>query len=1242
MKKTNQTPSCCNTRRNRRVKPSANWLTISRFILGGLAFVAGLLLAMPASAQPTTNMNIKPYQIRVEVQPGFIGTVLLYTNTLRIPTNCAAYATNYIDPVNGPYTNWVITPISVAISGAPSGCTASLLASDLVTPVGAITPNLNTNNTASNTNLIVRLVFDGTQASGVTTLTITATGAGLANAFFLMPLEVAKIWNGSATTAGNWTDSGQWTGGVPGPTDNVIFEEAGLQMTNYPFATNSIIDDNFIIASLRFAETNGVNSTSVTLVNTNWHNLFIKDGKTLAIKGNDGFSMLRDITMQNIRMTVSIAGTNGTLIQTNENSNFSMLADGQAVSILDMSALGNLHLDVNRVAIGDIEAYPNYTNLFANGYNQNSGTMGAAMPMRVLPNWNMALTNYVRAVYVDPYNYNNAFSRSYALEIGRNNYGGGSSAADHVVNMGLTNAFYLDSICVAGYASLGGVLQFQRTNSYALFRNTNGGRMSIFATADAAGSTYPPSVNGDNTKCASPGVDFSRGTVDILVDRLYLSMDRGNVTSAGKGVSQTAFIFSSGIIDANTAIFGYESQTTQTNPSSCYATVTVSNTAVLKVNGTLTLGYTAAAASDVSVPGNGYGQLSIGPGGTVLASNINIGGLTKASGGLSGGKGNNITLTSGATLIVSNTMGDANAGGAVGTLSFGGNCTNKLFIDGTRTDPYVFATNITASGVGNMIFIGEIKNISSYPATVHLIACRGSTPSFNLRMPPGFIGSGALVAATTFPPGFNAGLDLQISTSAPKNLVWRGSNGTWDNTTKNWLDQNTGVLTNFINGDNVAFDDNSGSTISLDSTSSPLLPTAINMTNNTLNFVFNGSGSIEGSATFVKQGTHSLEIDASVKVPVTLNQGSLTGTGTINGANTASGTTMSYGGNINGSSTYAGTATFLNSSIISGQLTVQNGGIVTNDSPSVNLNGSLSLQSGAFLYNTANGLLDNFPTGTIATNATLINAGFLGDSAAYANSLTVNGTLKDMGGDGTGTAPSYLTVSTMTIASGGTFVLGGDGIGSTWVYKENFGTFQGSVLLQAGSTSIFKVNAGTLTNTMLRSYTNSFGASSSRQAQNGCTLVISNVNNSTPLAADQYFRLFENPNGGNYGNTGSSTNAYPLIVPATPGPGLAWDLRYLWATDGSGNNGIIGVVNASSAAPHMTNSFTLLNVTNIVIQISWPSADFGWRLVSQNNPLTIGLSNNWTGIDGSWTNTTVTITNTIQTNSAVFYKLVFP
>ena len=118
-------------------------------------------------------------------------------------------------------------------------------------------------------------------------------------------------------------------------------------------------------------------------------------------------------------MNVTIWGTNVTFIVTNENANFSMLVDGQVASVLDMTELGNLKLDVNRVVIGDILAYPNYMNLLTNGYTQNNTTPGSAMPMRVLPTWKMALTNYVRAVYVDPNNYTNAFSRNYALEIGR-------------------------------------------------------------------------------------------------------------------------------------------------------------------------------------------------------------------------------------------------------------------------------------------------------------------------------------------------------------------------------------------------------------------------------------------------------------------------------------------------------------------------------------------------------------------------------------------------------------------------------------------------------------------------------------------------------------------------------------------------------------------------------------------------------------------------------------------------------
>src|SRR4029077_14898899 len=125
--------------------------------------------------------TIKPWQIRLEVTNAFIGTV---TNVvpLRIPTNGALYLTNYDgfeNPDTAAYTNWVIAPVNVSVSGAPSGDTATLVDSGLVNPIGPIVLNLATNNTASNTNLIVKQVFDGTQPSGVYTLTITASGGGL-------------------------------------------------------------------------------------------------------------------------------------------------------------------------------------------------------------------------------------------------------------------------------------------------------------------------------------------------------------------------------------------------------------------------------------------------------------------------------------------------------------------------------------------------------------------------------------------------------------------------------------------------------------------------------------------------------------------------------------------------------------------------------------------------------------------------------------------------------------------------------------------------------------------------------------------------------------------------------------------------------------------------------------------------------------------------------------------------------
>ena len=235
-----------------------------------------------------------------------------------------------------------------------------------------------------------------------------------------------------------------------------------------------------------------------------------------------------------------------------------------------------------------------------------------------------------------------------------------------------------------------------------------------------------------------------------------------------------------------------------------------------------------------------------------------------------------------------------------------------------------------------------------------------------------------------------------------------------------------------------------------------------------------------------------------------------------------------------------------------------------------------------------------------------------------------------------------MTLQSVSVGSGGTFIPGGDGIGTTTINNDGSTTFDGAALLAQGSTNIFKVDAGSPANTMLTAAHLSFGASASQQTQNGCTLVISNIS-VTPFSAGQSFQLFNNvyiPGTAPY-STGSSTNTYPVISPATPGPGLAWDLTHLWRPNLSGNSGRIGVISASGG-PVLANSFAIVGGSNIVAQFSWDASYLGYRLQSLVTPLTVGLTDtNCGGVAGSWTNTTMTITNVLGTN-CVFYRLTFP
>ena len=66
---------------------------------------------------------------------------------------------------------------------------------------------------------------------------------------------------------------------------------------------------------------------------------------------------------------------------------------------------------------------------------------------------------------------------------------------------------------------------------------------------------------------------------------------------------------------------------------------------------------------------------------------------------------------------------------------------------------------------------------------------------------------------------------------------------------------------------------------------------------------------------------------------------------------------------------------------------------------------------------------------------------------------------------------------------------------------------------------------------------------------------------------------------------------------------------------------------------------TPISGTNLLLQ--WPGDHTGWRVQTQTNPVTVGLSTNWATLAGS------SLTNQImvpvdKTNGSVFFRMVYP
>ena len=1085
---------------------------------------------------------------------------------------------------------------------------------------------------------------------GIYPLDVNASGTVTSDLY--LTLQSGRMWTGATNVSTIWSSPASWIGGVPpGAANDVLFAQVGAQtnaIINGVLSPNSVVDQNFTIASLRFSQTNS---------GANYHTININPNVTLALTGTNGLSMSQDYTALGSGMNAIFAGSSGTLLVSNADANITMLEDDQTSHTLDLSRLGTFVATVNRVAPGDYTLYPNLTNEIGEGYS--AGTAPFIIPNKFTPKFYLARTNFITALYADPYNYSNALARSYALEMVNNPLSASSSSAAPTLYLGVTNVFNLDSVCFSGFGGttlavsfnpslfvntniVGATTNYTTNTMTAIFRNTNGvSRMSTFCVGDLAGSI----TNGQGNTKGNVNFGSYNGYLDMLVDRFYMSRDRTNLVNGSGDDAQTTFSVGAGIIDANTVVIGDQENGNQPFQNFVYGTMTVSNKAVLKVNRSLQLGYETASNSDTSLPGVSYGILSVGPGGTVIASAIGVGGITKNSGkvgnmGASSGSAqlNTITLTNGATLIVSNTIADSSAfgqssstagvtPGMLGALNMY-NSELVLNVDGNNPGAYVFTSTLNNAGsTSNYLVIASIKNLtvpSVGSTNIPLLWIQNAAPNAavftKVVVPSGY--QGALVADATN----NQILDLNLSAHAPRNLKWEGYlSGDWDTTTQNWLDLNTGLHTNFDNGDFTTFDD-SASVTSVNITSTVLLiPNNVTVTNNQNYYTFGGSGSLAGGSTITKAGTNTLEIDAQITLGVQINQGTVVGTGATGSVGISAGATWNYSGTVNGNIACAGLG--LNNGTIAGPVTVS-GGVFTNFNT---LDGIFNTGLGGFLYNSGT-ISYTSGTSTVGTNSVFVNGGTLNVDVI---SVGGGGTFEDLG------ALSNDALTSVSVGAGGIFLPGGPGIGTTTLNSDSVGSYPGAALLTQGSITVFNVDVTHQTNTVLECGHFSFGASATAQTENGATLLLDNIS-ASPFSAGQYFTLFVNAeDAGSYlFSTGSSTNTYPVISPASPGPGLTWDLSQLWL------NGSIGVIPANQGPP-LTSSFAIDGTgTNMVGQFSWSQSFNGgtvqYRLETQVNPLSVGLSTNWSGIPGSNTNTSMTITNVLNSTNCVFYRLTFP
>ena len=1082
-----------------------------------------------------------------------------------------------------------VTPVTLSVSGAPAGVT-------ILFSTNAYVSSANPLDTTNSWNPIWYSVAVTNVAKGVYPLTFNLSGGATASA--TVNLIVGPRWIDQVSAGGfgdiNWSTPANWSTGVaPGSGDAAVFQDAG---------NTNIVDSSTTVNSLTFIPVqNGTNQ-----------NMLIAAGQTLTV--TNGFQVNVDSVSGNSKTyTLNIFGPGASMVVTNPTVDFTINGDntGAAGTTVTMTNLDNFSVTANRFGLGD-------------WVMAKQGGVGANFVAV-----SFAKTNTITATFPGDYALTNFFPKfSISLLQNGDPFNNGSATS---LNLGITNVIRANSLGLA-LDRAGGNPNNLRFNPvftnvavalmpYASFRNTNGGRMSLVGVGIDSGTSNP----GSNARGV---LNFTGGLVDMLVDTMWLGRDRTSAVSTNSGaVGLGILTFTAGTIDVNTLIAGYQAYT---NNSSAQGQINVggstTTSAVLTVNSNLVLGSYSGDYGTGSAAALSSGQVIILTNGIVRANQITVGQVTGIQ------SANRITIQAGGTLDVTNNVGDPN-NTLPNLINNGG--TNILHMNGANT--LIYCSNVTALA-GSKISIGSVVGaVLNTPIPVIVFTNNTTANNFGWS---GVAPFGLNVVIGTSPNSVN----VTLSTGTPKTVRWVGNlSGAWDTSTKNWIDTATGLSTNFSTGDQVIFDDTAAQA-GVD-VQGDILPSqagiGIAMTNDTKSFTFTttGAGRLLGGASLFKTGANPLTVDVYAEAGATISQGTIdvTPLGTIGAIVGASGTGVTNRGTVLGNVAASGTA--LNSGNIIGGLTSKSTAFVTNDVTGT-VRGGLGMESGSFLYNA--GTFTGIGTATVPTNSILVNAGTMANGGFNAGSLAVNGTFEDMGLN----AGTVLNLSALVINGGGTFIPGGDGIGTTKVTGDGTG-LDGRVQFLTGSTNIFKVDVNaSQKSTLVTCAFIAWGPSQSVFIQNGGYLAIQNVG-TTAFAPGQTFTLVGNNFGGAPFDSGlNTTNSLPNMLPPNPGFGMAWDLSQTI------HGGVVSIKSIPTTPTNIlfnistgtTVSTNVPPVTNSVVtaELSWPQEYIGWKLQTLVNGPTNGIENtNWQYVAAAQFTNDVFFTNNL-TPGSVFYRMVAP